>query len=153
MAKQAKVFNGTSSLTVNNVQVPVYNCCDYYGNQYIWYYTNQWVYPGNSTLYTVPSGRTAKVEVAWYSYARNIGSGGVNLNTPAWPTGATGTSSSISWSQSVTSGGNVLYLTNGYYVPKVFYLSAGQSLVHTGPSVQQAGTNTLEYNFSIVEEY
>lgn len=151
MAKQAKVFNGSASASTTQSNVPVYTCCDYYGNSYIWYYTTQ-TNVGTTNIYTVPSGRTAKVEVVYINYTRpNYGQGSMNMGTQAWDGLNAGGSTQMQYSNSVNSPNN-LYMNNGAWVPRIYYLSAGQSISLTGPS-GQTGTTSANYNFSVVEEY
>lgn len=163
MAKQAKVLTGSVSASMAQQQVPVYTCCDYYGNSYIWYYNYTWQSQQTSTIYTVPSGRTAKVEIFHYTPYRSsssssygtfyIGSSDVlgSFNSAGWSG-----SLPIQWgntSSTYFSNPNVLFLGGSYPIPKTVYLNAGETIRLVGPSSGNAGSASLAYGFSVIEEY
>lgn len=169
MAKQAKVLTGSVSLSMSQIATPVYGttCCDYYGNsyQYIQYYNYTWPAQQTSTIYTVPSGRTARVEIFHYTPNRSSS----NTSSGSYFIGSTdilGSFNNSGWSGSIPiswapqsnfpswgNQGQVLLLGGSYPIPKIIYLNAGETIRMVGPASGQTNSCSLAYGFSIIEEY
>lgn len=125
MAKQVKVFAGLTNVpAVSN-----------YGQQ-------------NITLYTVPSGRVAKIhftrfKVPTYGY---LYISGIQFYVDSNPYPAPGPGAGYMANEDIMWGGG-----NGI-MPRQFYMAAGQSIVYQTSGTTYSDYN-MEYSFSAVEEY
>jgi hypothetical protein len=164
MAKQVKRFAGSSSATMSqscqNVQI-----YDNYGNPWYMDYQCNWNARQTTTIYTVPSGRIAKVRILDISSNSNPGGGaGLHIGNTTKGNfigqGRSGSASVLTYSFQNTNtdqSGDWIYMNISGYgnfaTQKNHYLSAGESIYVISPVAGTSGTLTITYDFLVVEEY
>lgn len=164
MAKQVKRFAGSASATMSQTcqNVQIY---DNYGQPWYMDWQCTWNARQTTTIYTVPSGRIAKVKVLDISSNSNPGnSAGFYIGNTTKGNfigqGRSGAASVLPYSYQSTNtdpNGDWMYINISGWgnatIPRSYYLSAGESIYVLGPVAGINGTLTITYDFLVVEEY